>query len=232
MTILVADLECNSLYRDTDRIHCIATVDVDTKEKVLYEPDDVYDGLVSLYHADTVVFHNGAGFDVPLIQKLYPKFTCNLLDTLCFSRLLDPDRPRHSIESYGKQFGNHKVVHEDWSKYTKGMGIRCLRDIDIGLELYLYLINKAGDWDWSESLQLEQEVATIHLFQTLAGVDIDVPFAESVVDEIDLELEEIEIYLGERMPLHFVSTHSVPVNKPFIKSGDYSAAVKKYFGGR
>ena len=70
-------------------------------------------------------------------EKLYGwKFEGVIRDTLCMSKLFDPERPSHSLDSYGKQFNRFKPVHEDWSRYSPEMLHRCTEDVEINSMLY------------------------------------------------------------------------------------------------
>ena len=226
---LIADLEADNLYDKVTKLHCLAIMNNETKEGVLYGPSDIRKGLERLYHADRVVFHNGAGYDVPVIQKFYTKFKCKLYDTLVMSRLLDPERRLHSIKSYGIQFGLHKVEHEDWSVYSDEMGQRCLRDIEIGGKVYDLVKAKAGAWDWTEARLMEQEIARMHLMQTVAGVTVDIEHTVKTVSDIDSDLLGIDIELNEKIPHHYVSAYSNPISLPFKKDGSFRANVTNWF---
>jgi DNA polymerase I-like protein with 3'-5' exonuclease and polymerase domains len=86
---------------------------------------------------DQIVGHNIIGFDIPVIQKLYPWFSIDekkVIDTIVLSRLIcsnmyDLDGPRdippkmkgsHSLESWGYRLGVMKGEYADWYKQQAG----------------------------------------------------------------------------------------------------------------
>ena len=229
MVTLVADLEANNLYPEVSKLHCLAIVDAETEESELYV-DNLKEGLLRLYYADRVVFHNGCGYDEPTIQKFYPKFRCNMWDSLIASKLLYPERPRHSIESWGEPWGLEKVQNEDWSVYTEHMGTRCLGDIKIGLKLYKHLIRKMDGADWGEAMTLEMDVVRLHVKQVIAGVDVDTEHAKRVLRAIDEELMVIDSELLSGIPRRCVQK-GVTISKPSLKAGGYRKSVVDWFGG-
>lgn len=91
-----------------------------------------------------VIFHNGSGYDVPLMKKLYACRDIKMLDSLKMSQMMWPDikghsKP-HSIEAWGDRFGIKKPEHEDWSKYTTEMLHRCIEDTKIGYRFIEYVV--------------------------------------------------------------------------------------------
>ena len=229
----VYDIEANGLLDIRDpTIHCIVAEDLDTEEVHQFPPDKVRDGLRLLYYADEVVCHNQCGYDILFIQRLYPKWEPQgtVIDTLILSKLLDPERHRHSLESYGLQFGREKPEHEDWSQFSDGMMYRCTEDTGINKILYNYLVNKAGDLEaWMPALLLEQEVSRIHSLQVLAGVDVDTEHARKVLSTIDEELESIDTELLAEIPKKCKKI-GVTIDRPYKKDGSYKKAVTDYFG--
>lgn len=80
-----------------------------------------------------------------------------VMDTLVMSRLLNPDRSLpyqayalgancgpHTIEAHGIRIGRYKPENEDWSKLTDHMVHRCIEDVAIGRDYYLWLMT--GEW--------------------------------------------------------------------------------------
>lgn len=93
-----------------------------------------------------------------------------VMDTLVMSRLLNPDRklPQqayamgmgnvkpHSIEAHGIRVGRYKPENEDWTHLTDHMVHRCIEDVAIGKDYFLWLINN----EWSEQISLGRNKAT------------------------------------------------------------------------
>lgn len=157
MKVLTFDSESDGFLDVATLLWCIATVDKDTKEPTLYEPDQIEEGLAALHEADVLAVHGGKRHDLPLFKKLYnwePKSHQIIIDTVIYSRMLDPKRfnpagytgnKPHSIEAWGHRVGRHKPDHTDWSQYSPAMGTRCIEDAVIGDMTLEALEREAGD---------------------------------------------------------------------------------------
>lgn len=169
-------------------------------EKVRVFDDEQYkitDGLKIFEREDvTVVFHNACGYDIPLIEKLYPnlQIKCKIVDTLILSRLTQFDRDKHSIESYGEEFNVPKPEHEDWSRYTPEMKHRCVEDVKIGKLVY----DKV--YDANVPYEIEQEVQIILSKQEINGWKFDVKKAEKLHMELLIKKQEIYKELIQHTP--------------------------------
>ena len=115
--MLLFDLETNGLLPDVSTIHCMVTYDTETKEFKQYNPDQIEEGLESL-KGRQIGGHNILGYDLPVIQHLYPDFTYRLedvYDTLIVSRLIHPDIKDKDFKLYrqgkipAKLIGSHSL---------------------------------------------------------------------------------------------------------------------------
>ncbi|AXF42078.1 DNA polymerase 3'-5' exonuclease region [Synechococcus T7-like phage S-TIP37] len=138
--MLVFDLESDGLLDDVTRVHCLVIYDTETDEVVVYNDqgdcEPISRGVQRLEDTEVICGHNVIGYDIPVLQKIYPWFqpTALVVDTLLLSRLyhadiLDVDRGpknksgsyngrwknmpsymwgRHSLESYGYRLGEFK----------------------------------------------------------------------------------------------------------------------------
>ena len=138
--IFSCDIETDGL--DPTVIWCIVCQDVKTKEVITFTPNTV--GLFNTWLEDgwTLVFHNGIGYDVPVLEKLLGTDFTNIQveDTMIMSQLVDPRREGgHSLKSWGERFSFPKGDYEDWSHYTDEMLKYCIRDVEITTSLYIRL---------------------------------------------------------------------------------------------
>jgi len=145
--IRIADTESDGFVDQATRVWCVSSIDYEDNDDaaIHFGPDDIDRALVHLHLADVLVGHNFIRHDLPLLKKLYdwePKAHQVVVDTLTFSRMLNPKRPRpvgytgkgmHSVEAWGYRLGRGKPSHEDWSQYTDDMRIRCNEDTIINL---------------------------------------------------------------------------------------------------
>ncbi len=132
MILTVFDTESDGLLDEATRIHC-ACLRNNKGERNSYTRSDISLFLDALSLSDIIVAHNAIPHDLPLLKKLYGwKYNGIVVDSLVFSRLLQPERVgRHSIEAWGERFGVPKPVHEDWSTYSPEMLHRCEQDVEI-----------------------------------------------------------------------------------------------------
>lgn len=131
-SIWIGDLEANGLLEEATKVHCGVFKNREG-ENTKFNPSEIKLMLDFLDKVDILVIHNGLGYDLPLLEKLYGwKYNGIVLDTLVLSRLLQPERVgRHGLEVWGERFGVPKPVHEDWSVYTPAMLHRCEQDVEI-----------------------------------------------------------------------------------------------------
>ena len=169
--MVVFDLETNGLLNDATRIHCLSLywakderMETYNDERYAENPKElpmasysITTGLGWLEVADVLGGHNIIGFDIPIIQKLYPWFNPRgvIVDTLLLSRLyhpnlLDIDKQhawkhmplqlygRHSLESYGYRLNEYKGNFSkttDWKNWSKEMQDYCEQDVVVTTKL-------------------------------------------------------------------------------------------------
>ena len=150
MPSYVYDTESDGFVEEATRLWCIVLKDIETNE--IFEFDDstrfksIINGLNQLESANTIIAHNQIDHDIPLILKLYPNFcpVGKVLDTLILSQLLHPDRLNgHSLGQYGKELGQLKPEHTDWSQFSPEMLHRCVEDVEINQLVYNQLMEEA-----------------------------------------------------------------------------------------
>ena len=173
-TELLFDIESTGLLRKGSTIHCIVMRNMDNVEEAEvfdYKPERaVIQGVKLLEKADTLIGHNIAGYDIPLLQEQYPDFKPGgeVIDTLVLSRLYYPHiadrdyerRPtgmpqrlygRHSLEAWGYRlkcfkgdFGKNES--NDWSTYTPEMLDYCIQDTEVTLKLWQLMQRRMNDY--------------------------------------------------------------------------------------
>jgi DNA polymerase I len=174
---LVFDAETNGFNPTV--VHCIAVKVIETGESYLFADQPGYlpisDGLALLESADWLVAHNGAAFDLPVINRLFRMRldpAC-MLDTLTLARsylkgraaisAVDntvPDMPsklhgKHSLKAWGYRLGLLKGDFPDttdWSCFTDEMAEYCLLDVEITALLYEFLTTLA-EADGAEAVE-------------------------------------------------------------------------------
>lgn len=165
----------------------------------------------------TWVFHNGIGFDVPVLEKLWNvKFNREkVVDTLVLSRLSNPDRPEgHSLKSYGIQLGLHKGEFNNWSSLSQEMIDYCLRDVEVTKRTHEYLVRKLEGFS-DKSINLEHSVAWIIAKQIENGWLLDERRCFILLSILRERLIKVEEIVHEKFVpyAHFVSNVTPRVNK-------------------
>ena len=159
--MLIFDLETNGLYFDCSKIHCLVIHDTETDQILEYNDtgnsEPLSRGIQRLEDADCIVGHNVIGYDIPVIQKLYPWFNYagDVIDTLLLSRLYHPNileidqrrkwkqmplqlYGRHNLESYGYRLGVYKGCFgktTDWQDWSQEMQDYCVQDVKVTTKL-------------------------------------------------------------------------------------------------
>lgn len=147
---LVFDLEADGLQlEEVNNIWCICTQNLDTKETLDFDDENIEAGVAYLSKASQLIGANIIWYDLPVLRKLYSlSYKGSVVDTTILSRLSNPDRPRpfglpgevgpHSVEAWGYRFGQgyEKIKNEDWSLFTPLMFERCKRDVATTTRIY------------------------------------------------------------------------------------------------
>lgn len=141
----IFDIECDSL--DPTKIHCLSVIHSSGSIK----STSSYEDMRKFFSMENVNFvgHNIVEYDIPAAEKILkiklPK-SVNVIDTLALSWYLEDNRGKHSLKSYGEDFGYHKVEIDDWENLSSESYIeRCERDCKINHMLFerqLKLLNE------------------------------------------------------------------------------------------
>lgn len=164
-----------------------------------------------------------------------------ITDTLCMSKALNPDRPQHSIAYFGSILGLEKI---DWrakavelglidASEPKGaefrtfhpeMAVYMMRDIDVDLRVWQWLIREWGDWNWTNSYELEKAVAEIITRQEHRGFWFDRDSAVERVRDLDEKMDNLRNIVEPLIPPKPLTKGALadvtPVAKQFKKNGE------------
>lgn len=228
---LVCDIEANGLLDTVDTIWCIVAKDLDTGQVHTFdiETGNISEGVKLLQSAETLVFHNGFGYDALAIKKLFNvDLQDKVEDTYILGQMCFPNDPLsgHSLRAWSRYFGDDaKVEQEQWEKWDPNMLTRCIADVEITEKLWLRCQGVMKDWDWSQAKELEYE--TYRVFTKNKDYwYLDVERCEYFMDHLGRLIEEYDKQLEELAPLR-VTTKGKQI-QPFLKSGELSANAKKY----
>ena len=238
MKTAIFDLETNGLLSEVNTIHCLVFYDVEADKMFSFDYDGVLDGLIQLGEYDTIVGHNIIGYDIPVINKLFPavELNCEVVDTLILAKLAyynmhsideQSDIPprlkgRYSLESFGYRLNDNKgdfgKQDDAWDVYTPEMLEYCKQDVKLTAKLYKKLLTK--DWLPAEALRIEQEFAKIITQQTIDGWEFDVELAQRLHVVLLAEKNSLESELHKVFkPKYFSKGVKQYKKEPFNRLG-------------
>jgi len=198
LNIVFCDIETDGL--DATTIWC-AVCRHNLESEVICNEKDFKD-YVSRKAPAKFVFHNGIGFDVPVVERLW-NFTFDrsmVTDTLILSRLADPSRSGgHSLRNWGNILGFAKGDHEDWSQLTPAMIDYCIRDVELTEAVYNRLRVELDGFS-QESIDLEHEVQWIIQQQERNGWLLDQRLCHILCAKFKERMNEIESDLQALFP--------------------------------
>jgi len=145
--IYFVDIEANGLLDSATTIHCLSYKALNQEPVTLTK--NFHEFLGGLWNTnDTLVWHNGFGYDIPLLEKfgiIVPEGV-QIIDTLAMSREWWPDNPTgHSLEAWAKKLGTYKVEVDDWNNQPIEVYIdRCVNDVITTEKVFMFLCDKLG----------------------------------------------------------------------------------------
>lgn len=249
--ICVGDLEANGFLHQADRVWCGVFKDIQTGVVYKFHQGSHVDYVTSMLEfmdsTEVIMFHNGTGYDFPLLTKLYDyEYKGKKVDTLLMSRLLKPDRllPRncpdksvrpHSIAAWGYRVGRGKVEHEDWSQYSDDMLHRCAEDVEILHLTYDVLMEEAKELGgWRDAFLLTFNLFSILEKQKEYGWLVDRPHMDKCIGRLTYWMDKIDRVIVPLLPDVLVVEETKTkgewgyVKKPFLKNGKPSAITERF----
>lgn len=226
----IFDIEADGLIKDATKIWVLSYTKVDDWS---VKSITNYDDIVEFFKRPaTFIGHNIAGYDLIVLNKILGiDINFKYIDTLYLSQYIYPERNSYSLESFGEDFGVHKVKIDDWSSLSLEEYIgRCEQDVKINANLYMRIMKRI-------SLLYDDDSETIDRFinymsfkssccfkQILSPVYIDKKAAQDLLIDIATKRNEKIELLKKVMP-------KVPVyaikNRPKVmykKDGGLSSA--------
>lgn len=145
----VADIEADALLDNATKIH-VLSYQMEGKGVSSFHGQQQADRILKcfLWHKENgvpIVMHNGIGYDIPLVEKLYGVDLSDLMviDTLALSWYLNTDRQRHGLDFFHEDYGIKKPEISDWENLTyEEYRHRCQEDVKINKALWEDLKNR------------------------------------------------------------------------------------------
>lgn len=256
-------------------VHCAVFIDIDTLQEydfvgheqlltvkqflidncseLIAQNSISYDHMVMMAKYD-IDFEVGVADGEPgTFYSLKTDKVCGILmtitDTLVMSKTLNPDRPAHSIDYFGKILGLEKIdwrakaielglITEDALKgaefrtYHPEMLVYCKRDCHVGIKVWKYLLAEWGSWKWDNAYQLEKAVAEIITRQEHRGFWFDTDKAVELVKDLDEKMETLRAIVEPLIPPKPIGKTAakefIPPKIQFKKDGSLSANIVKW----
>ena len=223
---IIYDSESDGFVEEATRIWVISCFDRGcNKVRIFHNFPDVYrrtgsikQGLMFLRDAmrkgNNIICHNQIGHDLPLFQKIEPRFTYtreNIVDSLIMSRAIWFDRPipktckggTHSLEAWGLRNKFPKPEHEEWHRFSADMVKRCIMDTLNNNMTYNKLLEESKGWArYERVMKREHEVAFEVQQQARNGWLADTDKMKEHVETLDKLMEEIREQVEPNIPPH------------------------------
>lgn len=256
-------------------VHCLVLIDVDTMveydfvghEQLSTVKQFLIDNCSELIAHNSISYDHmvmmakyGVDFEVGVSEGEEGKFyslkrdtVCGIpvtiTDTLVMSKTLNPDRPQHSVDYFGRILGFEKI---DWRAkavelglitadapkgsefrtYHPEMLVYCKRDCHVGIKIWKYLLSEWGQWKWDDAYQLEKAVAEIITYQEHRGFKFRSDKAIEYVKDLDAKMEELRAIVEPLIPPKLIGKTAakefIPPKIQFKKDGSLSANIIKW----
>ena len=252
MKTLVLDIEADNLLRRATKAWIIGWLHKETGD-IKYWLDGDLGWKEELDKADVVVAHNGCGYDLLLLEKLFNyKLPSNVEvhDTMIMSLVLNYNRfPNggHSLKAWGEYLGDHKGEFDDFSEYSEEMLTYWKQDVKLTNKVhkmlmaeYRAIVNRpVRDGEPSNKLRnyLRAENAVSRWFAQceLYGWPFNVEAGTALLVQMEAELQAVRDRLLPKLGSKTVpkdkSLGVVTPKKPkWLKNGAYDSHTCKWFG--
>lgn len=214
--------------KDHFKVWCIVACDVVTNKYYLWEPEQVARGdfkkFIQTEDIECIVGHNILGYDLPVLKAALGidysvgfsargeiDTVCGkpiqIIDTLVMSKVLNPDRPAHSLDYFGGILGLAKINYRaramelgvippdapsgaEFKQYHPEMLVYNQRDVELNIRVWKMLQDEWGTHDWQAAFNLESCVADIISRQSQRGFWFDIDTAYKLVADLDQKMRD------------------------------------------
>jgi len=244
MREFVLDIEADHLLQKATKAWIIGWLDRETNE-VKYWLDGDLGWKEELDKAQHIIMHNGASYDLPLLEKLFgwrPGSHVRITDTFINSLVLDYNKflgGKHGLASWGQLLNCPKGEFSDFSKYSEEMLSYWKQDLKLTNLVYEYqLPTYIRALDRNERiatyLRAENAIARWCSNAELYGWDFDLYGALELLVRLEREMQVIRDKLLPRLGTKTVAPDKklgvVPERRPrFLKNGAYDVHTAKWF---
>ena len=231
--MIVFDVEADGLLDDATKIHCLSYTSDGQTINTLFDYNQMQDLLLS---QSGLIGHNIVRYDIPLLEKILNiKIKARLFDTLPMSWVLNYNRPKHGLESFGEDFGIPKPVIDDWHNLTQeDYQHRCVEDVKINwklwqnvLERFMFIYKDKYELDkFFRYLQFKMDCAAV---AEKIGWKLDIELSKQCVDTLTKQKADKETELKLVMPKRRLTTTKRRPKVCFKKDGSPSSHGVRWF---
>jgi len=231
--MIVFDVEADNLLDDATMIHCLSYTSDGMNYKTLFDYQDMRDLILS---QRGLIGHNIVRYDVPLLEKILGiKITARLFDTLPMSWVLNYNRPKHGLESFGEDFGVPKPKIDDWQNLTREeYAHRCTEDVKINwllwkdiLKRFMFIYKDKKELDkFFRYLEFKMDCAAT---AEQIGWKLDVGLATKCVADLTQQQSDKVEELMTVMPKRKVTAIKRKPKVCFKKDGSVSSNGERWF---
>lgn len=140
----VADFEADGLLDEATKLHVMSYQLVNMASPASFHGTKQVDRIKAYfkYHIEKkipIVMHSGISYDIPLAEKLLgiDLSELMLIDSLALSWYLNPNRPKHGLDSFHADYGIEKPKIDDWENLSyEEYEHRCQEDVKINKALW------------------------------------------------------------------------------------------------
>lgn len=226
MSVILFDLETDGLLDEVSKVHCLCITYPHTEgDDVLSYHDDkelprdgtLAEGLDKLREAGVLCGHNIAGYDLPVLRKLFDfDWHGEVHDTVVWSRLVYSDRRErdfalvdrnilpgrlvgaHSLESWGHRLGDNKGDYDGgWETFSQEMLTYCIQDVRLNAKLYHVLRSRLPKFAAGGFTTAQVETEFADMLETMGRVGV--PFDAEACDDLLGKLRPRQLELEDQL---------------------------------
>lgn len=281
MKPLIIDIETNNLLSDMldyselpyklnsqSKLWVVVVTNALTKEVFKATKEEITKEWLQEVTKDCthLIAHNGIKFDFPVLKlfgvldykvgylgqkdELFGK-PCQLVDTLIWSRLFNPQRYKgHSLDVWGERTGNKKTDFrqlcidkgyidksspkgEEFRNFVPEMVDYCVQDTLANIDVYEVLQKERSEWGfWEQALQQEHILANYAICRETFGFDFDKDLAIECLKDLEEKMNQIQAEVDPILPLKPMNIGELKMYTPpkiqIKKDGSLANSIYKF----
>jgi len=157
---VVLDCEASNLLPMATRLHVLCLRDIDNPDRTwsfVETERDAFLYWLEVNEVELMVFHNGVGYDLPLLRKVwgipysvhpsgdtFNGKSITFVDTFQLSQFVNPDRPGgHGLGNLALLAGTEKIDYKGgFEEYTPEQHEYCIQDTFCSVKVYWFLLDE------------------------------------------------------------------------------------------